>query len=169
MDVRRRRVTGWLLVGGALAVVFGLVGAGVAKAGNDLSYDVLVTEVSGSGKLAKCRSTMLIVDRKTGAELPCAGTPEEGFTKAERQEILGQAATLAADGQLDGVDAFKLSQLATTIGHRHSEEANDVLSALFLGIAVLGGVTLVVGIARKVLQIRASRAHWRDWQGRLGR
>lgn len=168
MDVRRRRVTGWLLVGGALAVVLGLVGAGVAKAASEVSYDVLVTEVSGTGRLAKCRPTMLIVDRKSGTELPCAGTPEEGFTAAERQEILGQAATMAADGQLDGVDAFKLSELATTIGHRHSEEANSVLSVLFLGIAVLGGVTLVVGIVRKVLQLRASRAHWRDWQGRLG-
>jgi hypothetical protein len=169
MDVRRRRITGWLIVGGALVAVLGSVGAGVAKSASVLSYDVLVTEVSGNGKLADCRPTMLIVDRKTGAELPCAGTPEEGFTAAERQEVLGQAAKMAADGELDGVDAFKLSELATTIGHRHSEEANSVLPTLFLGIAVLGGVTLVVGIVRKVLQVRASRIHWRDWQERLGR
>ena len=169
MDVRRRRVTGWLLVGGALVAVLGLVGAGVTKSASVSSYDVLVTEVSGNGKLADCRPTMLIVDRKTGTELPCAGTPEEGFTAAERQEVLAQAAKMAADGELDGVDAFQLSELATTIGHRHSEDANSVLPAFFLGIAVLGGVTLIVGIVRKVLQVRASRTHWRDWQQRLGR
>jgi len=169
MDVRQRRITGWLLIGGALAAVLGLVGSGVAKSASELSYDVLVTEQSGNGKMANCRSTMLVVDRKTGAELPCAGTPEEGFTAAERQEVLGQAAKLAADGELDGVDAFKLSELATTIGHRHNEDANSVLPTFFLGIAVLGGAALVVGIVRKVLQVRASRTHWRDWQQRLGR
>src|SRR5882757_10447702 len=98
MDVRRMRTTGWLLVGGALVGLFGLVGAAVSNSANQLSYDVLVTEQSATGHMAACRSTMVVVDSKTGAELPCAGTPVEGFTAAERQEILGAAARLAADG-----------------------------------------------------------------------
>lgn len=169
MDVRRRRTTGWLLVGGALAGLFGLIGAAVTNSANQLSYDVLVTEQSTAGHLPACRPTMLFVDRKTGTELACAGTPVEGFTAAERQEILGLSAKLASDGGIDGPDGFELTQLATTIGHRHGGDANRVLSALFLGIAGLGGVTLVIGIVRKLFQLRASRTHWRDWQGRLGR
>ncbi|TDU90051.1 hypothetical protein EV138_3634 [Kribbella voronezhensis] len=169
MDLRRRRTTGWLLVGGALAAVFGLVGAGVAKSANQLSYDVVVTEQSTAGHLPACRPTMVIVDRKTGAELACAGTPVEGFTVAERQEILGHAAKLAADGDIDGTDGFELTQLATDIGHRHGDDANSVLPALFLGIAVVGGVTFIVGTVRKISQLRASRNHWRDWRQRLGR
>jgi hypothetical protein len=166
---RRRRTTGWLLVGGALVVVFGLTGAAVTNSANQLSYEVMVTEQTTNGPLPACKPTMLFVDRKSGTELACAGTPVEGFTAAERQEILGLAAQLAADGEIDGPDGFKLTELATVIGHRHGDDANSVLPALFLGIASLGGVTLVIGIVRKILQLRASRAHWRDWQKRLGR
>jgi hypothetical protein len=169
MDLRRRRITGWLLVGGALVGVFGVVGAAVTASGNQLSYDVMVVEQATTGKVPDCKSTRMFVDRKTGKEIACAGTPVEGFTAAERQEVLGVAAKLAADGEIDGPDGFELTQLATTIGHRHGDDANSVLPAFFLGIAILGGVTLIVGIVRKVSQLRDSKAHWRDWQKRLGR
>jgi hypothetical protein len=164
-----RRTTGWLLVGGALVGLFGLTGAAVTNSANQLSYEVMVADQSTTGQLPACKPTMLFVDRKSGTELACAGTPVEGFTAAERQEILGLATKLAADGEVDGPDGIELTELATTIGHRHGDDANSVLPALFLGIAGLGGVTLVIGIVRKVFQIRASRAHWRDWQKRLGR
>jgi hypothetical protein len=171
MEVRRRRsrITTRLLIAGALAGVFGLAGAAVTHSANQLSYEVMVADQSTTGRVPACKPTRLFVDRKTGAEIACAGTPEEGFTAAERQEILTESAKLAADGQVDGEDGFALTQLAATIGKRHDEAANSVLTILFLDIAALGGLTLIGGIIRKMLETRASRDHWRDWQKRLGR
>ena len=59
MDGRRRRITGWLLVGGALIGLFGLTGAAVTNSANQLSYDVMVADQSTTGQLPACKPTML--------------------------------------------------------------------------------------------------------------
>ncbi|TDD43526.1 hypothetical protein E1263_41590 [Kribbella antibiotica] len=143
MDVRRTAKR--LLIGGALAAVVGLIGAIVTDSSTKLSYQVLVTEQSTSGRLPVCKPGLLVIDRTTGDELPCSGTPEGGFTLAERQEILKLSTAMAADG-FDSVDEFKLSERATAIGLRHDTPTSSATWA-FITLGILGGTAFASGIA----------------------
>ncbi|WP_344157362.1 hypothetical protein [Kribbella yunnanensis] len=149
MNVRRTATR--LLVGGALAAVVGLVGAMVTDSATKLSYQVMVTEPAASGRLPDCKPTLLLLDQSTGAELPCSGTPEGGFTTAEREEILKLATTMAADDRLDTVDQFKLSELAAEIGRRHDDPTNSAATWAFGIVGTLGGAAFLTGIALRIV------------------
>jgi hypothetical protein len=154
MDGRRKPNARWLLIGGALVAVIGLIGAAVAGSAGQLSYQVMVAEPPASGKVPACRSTELFVDRSRGAELPCAGTPVEGFTPADREQILKLSSELAADGGIDEVDGFKLTELAAKIGRGHNDASNKAAPLAFGVVAALGGAAFATGIALKVIRRR---------------
>ncbi|MFF1818600.1 hypothetical protein ACFVWG_14960 [Kribbella sp. NPDC058245] len=149
MDVRRTAKR--LLIGGALAAVIGLVGAMVTDSATKLSYQIMVAEPGASGRLPACKPTVLFVDRTSGKELPCSGTPEGGYTNAERQEILQLAATMAADGTVDAVDGFKLSELGTEIGLRHHDATNTATTWAFGTVGILGAAAFVTGIVLRLV------------------
>jgi hypothetical protein len=150
MDVRRTAKR--LLIGGALAAVIGLVGAMVTDSATKLSYQIMVADPATSGRLPACKPTVLFVDRTSGKELPCSGTPEGGYTDAERQEILQVAAGLAADdGTIDAVDEFKLSELGTQIGLRHHDATNTAATWAFGIVGILGAAAFVTGIVVRLV------------------
>ncbi|MFK4087589.1 hypothetical protein ACI2LF_25995 [Kribbella sp. NPDC020789] len=153
-----RRTARRLLIGGALAAVVGLIGAIAIDSGTKLSYQVMVVEPSASGRLPACKPTLVAVDRGTGKELPCSGTPEGGFTPAERQEILRMAAVMAADGAVDTVDEFKLSERATEIGLRHDDPTNSVGVWAFGTLGVFGAGAFATGIAIRLFESAQRRA-----------
>ncbi|WP_405056113.1 hypothetical protein OG474_25625 [Kribbella sp. NBC_01505] len=145
-----RRTARLLLISGALAGVIGLIGAIVTDSTTKLSYQVMVLEPSTSGRLPACKPTVIVVDRTTGNELPCSGTPEGGFTASERQEVLKLSTSMAADG-FDAVDEFKLSELATTIGLRHDDPTSSATWA-FATLGILGAAALVSGITLRIVE-----------------
>ncbi len=149
MDVRRTAKR--LLIGGAVAAVIGLVGAMITDSATKLSYQVMVAEPAASGRLPACKPTLLIVDRRTGKELPCSGTPDGGFSTAERQEIVELSTAMAADGGFDAVDEFKLSELAAQIGGRHDDPTNSAATWAFGIVGILGGAAFLSGIAVRVV------------------
>ncbi len=146
-----RRTATRLLVGGALAAVIGLVGAMVTDSATKLSYQVMVAEPAASGRLPACKPTMVVVDRATGNELPCSGTPEGGYTSTERQEILKVSTAVAADGGFDAVDEFKLSELAAQIGRRHADPSTRAGTCAFGIVGILGAAAFVIGIAVRIV------------------
>jgi len=154
MNVRRKPIAWWLLFGGAVVGVVGLIGAVVTGSAGELSYQVRVVEPPASGKVPACRSTELFVDRSSGAELSCSGTPVEGFTPADREQILKLASELAAGGGIDAVDEFKLTELAARIGRGHNDASDNAAPLAFGVVAVLGGAAFATGIALKVVASR---------------
>lgn len=146
-----RRTAKRLLICGAVAAVIGLVGAMVTDSATKLSYQVMVAEPAASGRLPACKPTLLMVDRSTGNELACSGTPEGGFTAAERQEILKVSTAMAADGGFDAVDEFKLSELAAQIGRRHDDPTNSAATWAFGIVGILGGAAFLSGIAVRIV------------------
>ncbi|MEV8373597.1 hypothetical protein AB0P21_12710 [Kribbella sp. NPDC056861] len=157
MTVRRKPLAGRLLLAGFLAVVIGLIGAAFTGSSGDLSYEVRTAEPLADGKVPACRSTALFVNSRTGAELPCFGTPVGGFTAADRQQILRLATELAADGGIDAGEEFKLTELAADIGHQHDDASSQAGPIAFGVLAVLGALALAAGIAlRTAAAIRRS-------------
>jgi hypothetical protein len=150
MTVRRKPLAGRLLLAGFVAAVIGLIGAAFTGSTGDLSYEVRTAEPAVSGKVLACKPTVVFVDSRTGAELPCFGTPVGGFTAADRQQILKLAAELAADGGIDTGEEFKLTELAAEIGHTHDDASSKAGPLAFGVLAALGGASLVVGIGLKV-------------------
>ena len=146
-----RRTATRLLVGGALVAMIGLVGAIVTDSAAKLSYQVMVAEPATSGRLPACKPTIVMLDRTTGSELPCSGTPEGGFTTTERQEIVKVATAMAADGGFDAVDEFKLTELATQIGRRHDDAASSAGTWAFGFVGILGAAAFLSGIAVRVV------------------
>jgi hypothetical protein len=148
-----RRTARRLLIGGAVAAVIGLAGAIVTDSSAKLSYQVMVAEPAASGRLPDCKPTMVVVDRTTGNELPCSGTPEGGYSTTERQEIVKVATAMAADGGFDAVDEFKLSELAAQIGRRHADPSPRAGTWAFGIVGVLGAAAFLAGIAVRLVAI----------------
>lgn len=146
-----RRTAKRLLIGGAVAAVIGLVGAVVTDSAAKLSYQVMVAEPAASGQLPDCKPTMVIVDRTTGNELPCAGTPEGGYTTTERREIVKASTAMAAAGGFDAVDEFELNELAAQIGRRHGDATTRASTWAFGIVGVLGAAALLTGIAVRLV------------------
>lgn len=156
-----RRTAKRLLIGGAVAAVIGLVGAVVTDSAAKLSYQVVVAAPAASGQLPDCKPTMVMVDRTTGNELPCAGTPEGGYTTTERREIVKAATAMVADGRFDAVDEFDLTELATQIGRRHGDPTTRASTWAFGIVGVLGAAAFLSGIAARVVAIAQRRVRWR--------
>jgi hypothetical protein len=146
-----RRTAKLLLIGGALACVIGLVGAIATDSATKLSYQVMAGEPSASGRLPTCRPTLIVVDRTTGKELACSGTPEGGFTPADHQEILKLSTALAADGAVDSGEVFQLSELAAEIGLRHNDPTNSAATWAFGIFGSLGAAAFVTGIVVRLV------------------